>query len=382
MTEQDLSKLKVAVVHDWLTNLAGAEKVVIEILKLFPQADIYTSVYKPSAFKQVFSGHKVYTSFLQKVPLAKTKHQLFPVLRRYAFELFDFSDYDLVISSSTAEGKGVITNESTIHISYVHTPTRYFWSHYQQYLKDPGFGALDPIVRLQLKNIIKSSRRWDYAAAQRPDRLLANSQTVQERIEKYYKRPAQVVYPPVDIERFATIQVRPQDVPDKYFIVASRLIPYKRFDIAVKACEKANTQLVVVGDGSELAKLKDLAGDKVIFKGRASNSELTAYIQHAEALLFPGEEDFGIVPVEAMAAGTPVIAYAEGGVTETIIPSVTGELIDSQSVGAFAEVIGSFDAQQYDKKDLARQAEKFSQRAFRTGFEEVVRTGLRATSTT
>lgn len=382
MTEQDLSKLKVAVVHDWLTNLAGAEKVVIEILKLFPQADIYTSVYKPSAFKQVFGSHKVYTSFLQKVPLAKTKHQLFPVLRRYAFELFDFSDYDLVISSSTAEGKGVITNESTLHISYIHTPTRYFWSHYQQYLKDPGFGALDPIVRLQLKHIIKSSRRWDYAAAQRPDILLANSQTVQERIERYYKRPAQIVYPPVDIERFAKIQVRPQDVPDKYFIVASRLIPYKRFDIAVKACEKAGAQLVVVGDGSELSKLKDLAGDRVIFKGRAPDMELVTYIQHAEALLFPGEEDFGIVPVEAMAAGTPVIAYAEGGATETIIPSVTGELIDSQSVEAFAKAIRSFDAQRYDKKDLTSQAEKFSQKAFRVGFEEVVRTGLRAALTT
>lgn len=378
MAEQDLSKLKVAVVHDWLTNLAGAEKVVIEILKLFPQADIYTSVYKPSAFKQAFSGHKVYTSFLQKVPLAKTKHQLFPVLRRYAFELFDFSGYDLVISSSTAEGKGVITNESTLHISYIHTPTRYFWSHYQQYLKDPGFGALDSIVRFQLKHVIKSSRQWDYAAAHRPDILLANSQTVQERIERYYKRPAQIVYPPVDVERFAKIQVRPQDVPDKYFIVASRLIPYKRFDIAVKACEKASAQLVVVGDGSELAKLKDLAGDRVVFKGRASDMELVAYIQHAEALLFPGEEDFGIVPVEAMAAGTPVIAYAEGGATETVTPSVTGELIDSQSVEAFAKAIRNFDAQQYDKKDLASQAEKFSQKAFRMGFEEVVRTGLRA----
>lgn len=376
MADRDLSQLKVAVVHDWLTNLAGAEKVVIEILKLFPQADIYTSVYKPEPFKGLFAGHKVYTSFLQKVPLAKQKHQLFPVLRRYAFESFDFSGYDLVISSSTAEGKGIITSESTLHISYIHTPTRYFWSHYGQYLKDPGFGMLDPVVRFQLERTIKASRRWDYAAAHRPDILLANSQTVRDRIQKYYKRDSKVVYPPVDIEKFARPQARPADAPDEYFVVASRLIPYKRFDLAIKACEKAGKNLVVVGGGSELAKLKELAGGRVIFKGHVSDDELATYVQHAQALLFPGEEDFGIAPVEAMAAGTPVIAYAAGGATETVVPTETGELVASQSVGAFATALHTFDANQYSIEILRRQAKKFSHQIFRNSLEQVVRAGV------
>ncbi|MDQ5944282.1 MAG: hypothetical protein QG658_349 [Patescibacteria group bacterium] len=373
MAAAQTSQLRVAVVHDWLTNLAGAEKVVIEVLKIFPQADIYTSVYRPEAFGKIFKDHTVQTSFLQKVPFAKKKHQLFPVLRRYAFEAFDFSSYDIVISSSTAEGKGIITPESTLHISYIHTPTRYFWSHYNQYLKDPGFGLLDPLVRFQLKRTIKASRRWDYAAAQRPDLLLANSVTVQKRIEKYYKRSSQVVYPPVDTARFSEARNRPADAPEAYFVVASRLIPYKRFDIAVQACQKAGKRLVVVGGGSELKKLQQLADDTVLFKGHAPDDELVAYVQHADALLFPGEEDFGIAPVEAMAAGTPVLAYAAGGATETVVPGKTGELIDAQSVAAFARVLTAFRAEDYSRTELREHAENFSRQAFRTTMEKIIR---------
>lgn len=381
MVARDITALRVAVVHDWLTNVAGAEKVVFEMLRVFPQADVYTSVYRPEAFRGALQGHEIYTSFLQKVPLARKKHQLFPVLRRYAFEGFDFSDYDLVISSSTAEGKGIITPESTTHISYIHTPTRYFWSHYDQYLKDPGFGVLDPVVRFQLKRTIKSSRRWDFAAAQRPDVMLANSVTVQKRIEKYYKRSAEVVYPPVDTERFMHQQSRPSDAPESYFVVASRLIPYKRFDIAVQACQKAGKRLVVVGGGSELKKLKEMADGSVIFKGHTSDDALVAYVQHAEALLFPGEEDFGIAPVEAMAAGIPVIAYAVGGATETVIPGKTGELVDSQSVSAFAQALREFDAEKYSKGTLRAQAAKFSQEAFRERLLTVVHKGLSGSGT-
>lgn len=377
MAVRDIGTLRVAVVHDWLTNIAGAEKVVFEILRVFPQAEVFTSVYRPEAFGDALKGHKVHTSFLQRVPLARKKHQLFPVLRRYAFESFDFSGFDLVISSSTAEAKGIITPESTLHISYTHTPTRYFWSHYDQYLKDPGFGVLDPIVRFQLKRTIKASRQWDFAAAQRPDVLLANSATVQKRIEKYYKRTAEVLYPPVDTERFAKPHVRPSDAPDSYFVVASRLIPYKRFDIAIQASQKAGKRLVVVGGGSELKKLKEMAGDSVIFKGHATDSDLVAYMQHAEALLFPGEEDFGIAPVEAMAAGTPVIAYAAGGATETVIPGKTGELIPSQSVGAFTQALKEFDAQKYSKQSLQKHAQNFSELNFSERLRQLAGEGLK-----
>lgn len=377
MSDRDIATLRVAVVHDWLTNIAGAEKVVFEILKMFPQAEVFTSVYRPEAFGNTLKGHKVHTSFLQKVPLARKKHQLFPVLRRYAFESFDFSGYDLVISSSTAEAKGIVTSESTLHISYTHTPTRYFWSHYDQYLKDPGFGILDPIVRFQLKRTIKASRQWDFAAAQRPDVLLANSITVQKRIEKYYRRTAEVLYPPVDTERFAKSHPRPSDAPDSYFVVASRLIPYKRFDIAVQASQKAGKQLIVVGGGSELKKLREMADNNVIFKGHATDDDLVSYVQHAEALLFPGEEDFGIAPVEAMAAGTPVIAYAAGGASETVILGKTGELIPSQSVGAFAQALKDFDAQKYSTQVLQKQAEKFSELNFSQQLRQVVGEGLK-----
>lgn len=377
MAVRDIATLRVAVVHDWLTNIAGAEKVVFEILKVFPQAEVFTSVYRPEGFGDALKGHKVHTSFLQKLPMARKRHQLFPVLRRYAFESFDFSDYDLVISSSTAEAKGIITPESTLHISYIHTPTRYFWSHYDQYLKDPGFGVLDPIARFQLKRTIKASRQWDFAAAQRPDILLANSITVQKRIQKYYKRTAEVLYPPVDTERFAKPHSRPSDTPDSYFVVASRLIPYKRFDIAVRASQRAGRQLVVVGGGSELKKLREMADDSVIFKGHATDDDLVAYVQHAEALLFPGEEDFGIAPVEAMAAGTPVIAYAAGGATETVIPGKTGELIPSQSVSAFAQALTDFDAQKYSTQILQKHAEKFSESNFSQQLWQVVGEGLK-----
>lgn len=368
----DLTGLRVAVVHDWLTNIAGAEKVVFEILKIFPKADVYTSVYRSDIFRDILKGHKVYTSFLQKIPLARHKHQLFPVLRRYAFENFDFSNYDLVISSSTAEAKGIITSESTLHVSYIHTPTRYFWSHYDQYLSDPGFGALDPAVRFQLRRTIKSSRRWDFAAAQRPDVILANSATVQGRIQRYYKRQSEVVYPPVDIDRFAKEYPRPKNVPDSYFVVASRLIPYKRFDIAIKACMKARRHLVVVGSGSELTKLKGISNEMIQFMGHVSDEEMVAYVQHAEALIFPGEEDFGIVPVESMAAGTPVIAYAAGGATETVEPGKTGELIGSQSVAAFYTAVQDFNAKKYSAHVLSEYADKYRLAAFRDQLQSII----------
>lgn len=352
--------------------MGGAEKVVLSMLKVFPQADLYTSVYNPERMPE-FAKYDIRTSFLQKIPFAKRKHQLFPILRRFAFELFDFHDYDLVITSSTAEAKGVITSESTLHISYVHTPTRYYWSHYQEYLENPGFGWLNPIVRWQLKAHVKTSRKWDYAAAQRADYVLGNSNTVQKRIEKYYQRSSETLYPPVDTARFRKAHPRPQEAPEKYFVVVSRLIPYKRFDIAIEAATRNNQALIVLGSGSELQRLKAMAGPCVLFHGPASDRELEAFIQHAEALIFPGLEDFGIVPVEAMAAGIPVIAYDGGGASETVIDGVTGVLVKHQSVAAFAAAMRDFSTDNYSKEKIIARSQEFSDAVFTEKLAKLVK---------
>lgn len=357
--------MRVAIVHDWLTNLGGAERVVEAMLEAYPEADLYTSVYDDRKL-DLFRKHQVRTSFLQRVPLAKRKHQLFPILRRYAFEAFDFSQYDVVITSSTAEAKGVITSEGTLHASYINTPTRYYWSHYDEYLKSPGFGVLDPLVRWQLERTIEANRRWDFAAAQRADIVFGNSQTVVDRIEKYYQRKARVLYPNVETHKFQQPQPRPSGLPEKYFLVVSRLIPYKRVDIAIEAAVMSGTPLVVIGSGGQLPELKKLADDKVIFVGALDDRSVVAHMQHAEAFVFPGEEDFGITPVESMAAGVPVIGYARGGVAETIIDGETGILVDRQTATAFAKAFHRYQRSDYAASALAAQAEKFRRERFIT----------------
>lgn len=355
--------MRVAIVHDWLTNLGGAERVVEAMLEAFPQADLFTSVYNEKALPQ-FSNRKVTTSFLQHVPLATRRHQLFPVLRRYAFEQFDFHNYDVVITSSTAEAKGIITSESTLHISYINTPTRYYWSHYDEYIENPGFGVLDPLVRWQFPRTIEASRRWDYTAAQRADYVLGNSQTVVDRIQRYYKREAEVLYPNVETHRFEKPLPRPAGTPDSYFLVVSRLIPYKRIDIAVEAAGLAGVSLVVIGSGSQLKELRELAQDNVIFIDQADDKTVSAYMQHAEAFIFPGEEDFGITPVEAMSAGVPVIGYDKAGVQETVSDAKHGILVPRQSAAMFAEAMGRFVKSDYREADLRARADLFSRERF------------------
>lgn len=355
--------MKVAIVHDWLTNLGGAERVVEAMLQAYPEADLYTSVYDPGRCT-LFHRRKVYTSWIQNWPQAKRRHQLYPVLRRLAFESFDFSKYDVVITSSTAEAKGIITSESTIHISYINTPTRYYWSHYQDYLKDPGFGILDPLVRWQLKRTIKRSRTWDYSAAQRADYVLGNSQAVVERIERYYKRSATVLYPNVDTQRFVHPQPRPANAPENYYLVVSRLIPYKRIDLAVQAARMARANLIVIGAGSELERLRQLAGPQTTFLGPVTDQEVVAYMQHATAFLFPGEEDFGIAPLEASAAGVPVIAFAKGGALETVVEGRTGLFIAEQRPALMADAMRRLESQKWDKAVLRSQAHRFSQNRF------------------
>lgn len=363
---------RIAIVHDWLTNLGGAERVVAAMLDAFPDADLYTSVYNPDRL-DLFKGREVHTTFLQKLPLAKKKHQLFSSLRRLAFEQLDLSEYDVVISSTTAEAKGIITSERTKHISYMNTPTRYLWSHYDQYLESPGFGLLDPLARWQLRRTIVRARVWDYAAAQRPDVVLANSIHVQKRIKKYYDRDSTVVYPIVDVERFTKDHPRPKLAPRHYALVISRLVPYKRVDIAVEAAKLAHCPIVVIGTGPQEPMLRKLAGEGAVFLGEAPDEEVEAYLQHADVFLFPGEEDFGIAPVEAMASGTPVIAYAKGGALETV-SSEGGVLVEKQTAQAFARALSYYSVKEFSKASLRQRADLFGRQRFIDEIRQIVGT--------
>lgn len=356
--KKELSNLKVAIVHDWLVGLGGAERVVQSLLKIFPQADLYTSVYDPEKIT-IFKNYSVHTSFLQHWPLAKRKHQLFAKYRPMAFESFDFSDYDLVISSSSAEAKGVITPTETLHISYIHTPVRYYWSGYEDYLANPGFGLINPLVRLVMPSMVKKLRYWDYAAAQRPDFLIANSKVVAGRIKKYYERDSIVINPPVEVGRFKT-----QSKRDDYYLVVSRLVPYKRVDLAIEACNELGRDLVVAGRGPELKRLQKLAGKTVRFIDSPSDSQIEDLYARARAFIFSAEEDFGITPVEAMSAGLPVICFGSAGVTETVIDGKTGVYHSKQTKDSLVGAIEEFEKMQFEEELIRKRAEEFSEERF------------------
>ncbi len=360
--------MKIAIVHDWLTNLGGGERVVEALSEAFPNAPIYTSVYDPRGIS-LFNSKDVRSSFIQGWPLSKTKHQLYPMLRRYAFESFDFSEYEVVISSSSAEAKGIITNTETIHISYIHTPTRYYWSGYQDYINSPGLGMLNPLAKFVLPRVVNSMRIWDYAAAQRPDYLIANSKTVQERISKYYKRDSKIIFPPVDVDRFLGYK----DTSNKdYYLVVSRLIPYKKVELAVQACSELNKHLIVVGSGSELSRLRKLASGYIEFIENANDKLVAKLYSECKAFIFTAYEDFGITPVEAMASGSPVIAYGYGGASESVIDNETGIFFNTQSVDSLKEAISRFEQMKFSKKYIRSHADIFSKTRFIQGIKDVV----------
>jgi len=351
--------LKVAVVHDWLVGLGGAERVVDSILKLFPQADLYTSVYDDSNLK-IFKGRKVNTTFLQDWPLAKKKHQLFAAIRPLAFEGLDLSGYDLVISSSSAEAKGVITSTETKHISYIHTPVRYYWSAYEEYLQNPGFGLLNPFVRLVMPSMVSKLKSWDYAAAQRPDELIANSEVVAGRISKYYNRKSKIINPPVDYERFSKIKRNEKD----YYLVVSRFVPYKRIDLAIKACNELGKKLVIAGKGPELSSYKKLADENTEFVIKPTDSQIDRLYSGAKAFIFSAEEDFGITPVEAMASGVPVICFGKAGASETVVDGKTGVYHDKQTVESLSQAITKFELTQFSQEEVKNRAKHFSEERF------------------
>ncbi len=367
-----MSAPKIAIVADWLTNMGGAENVVLALHEAFPDAPIYTSVYTPETMP-AFNNLDVRTTYLQNLsaPLRKL-HKFFPMLRVKAFRDLDLSEFDIIISSSSAESKQVLkTRPGQVHICYCHTPIRYYWSHYSEYKKDPGFGNLNWPVRLAMPLMVPSLKKADYRAAQEVDVFIANSTEVQKRIKQYYKRPSTVVYPPVDVGRFEPARKR-----GDYYVALGRQVPYKRVDLAVAAATQLGINLQVYGDGSEHQRLVDIAGPTVRFFtdrfGDASDDAVTAALSSAKGYIFPAEEDFGIVQVEALAAGAPVIAYNKGGTLDIVQDGESGVLFTKQSIDAVVDAVKRAEQIDFLPSTLHRKAKRFDKGLFITKIRKIV----------
>lgn len=360
---------KIAIVADWLTNMGGAEPTILELHKLFPSAPIYTSVYNKDAMP-AFKDCDVRTTYLQKwLPeFIRYKHALWPVLRAHAFRKLDLSEFDIIISSSSAEAKAVKKRPGTIHICYCHTPTRYYWSHYEEFKNEFNFGFLTTIIRPFIPAFVRWMRKLDLESVKGVDIFIANSTVTQQRIKKYYGRPSTVIHPPVDIDRFTP----PPKTEREGFVLWGRHVPYKRFGIAIAACNQLKVPLTVIGNGPDTERLRKLAGPTVKFTGRVSDEALVKIAQHSKAFLFPNEEDFGISAVEALAAGTPVIAYAKGGALDIVEDSVTGILFKEQSVEGLIEAIKRFENYSFLPAMLHRKSKRFAKSLFATKIQKIV----------
>ncbi len=355
--------MRVALVHDYLNQMGGAEKVLLALHDLFPQAPIYTSIYEPRHVDRRFRSMDIRTSFMQRLPFVKHHHQPFLAMYPYAFERLDLRPYDLIISDSSAFAKGVVTRPEALHISYCHTPMRWAWN-YEEYVERERLGRT---TRMMLMPFITWLRTWDYATSARVDYFVANSPAVAARIAKYYRREAAFIPPPVDTSRF---YVAPQH--EDYFLVVSRLVPYKRIDLAVKAFSMLGLPLRIIGTGRDERRLRRMAAKNVRFLGRLSDDEVRSQMARCRALIFPGDEDFGITPVEAQASGRPVIAYGSGGALATVVEGSTGLFFYQQTPESLAEVVTSFQDDYFDPHAIRRHAEEFDTQRFLRRFSQFV----------
>jgi glycosyltransferase involved in cell wall biosynthesis len=366
--------VSVGIVADWLVTFAGAEKVIAEFINIYPESEIYSVVdFLSDDSRKLFNGKKSTTSFIQRLPFAKTKYQSYLPLMPLAIEQLDVIKHDIVLSSSHAVAKGVLTGPDQLHISYVHSPIRYAWDFQHQYLRESGLnkGLKGKLARWFLHKI----RMWDYRTANGVDHFIANSQFIARRIKKVYGRDADVIYPPVDVERF-TLQEEKED----FYFTASRMVPYKRIDLIVEAfSQMPDKKLIVIGDGSDMAKIKAKAGSNIEILGYQPDDVMQSHMQRAKAFVFAAEEDFGITPVEAQACGTPVIAFGKGGALETIRPygesKSTGIFFQEQSVASLLEAVQKFELvrESIDPNDCRDNALRFSAERFHRELDEYIK---------
>lgn len=356
---------RIAIIHDWLVVSGGAEVVLKYLLQLFPQADIYTLVDRlPSANRDFLKGHMIYTSRLNKYDFVAKKYKYFMPLMPYLIEQFDLSKYDLVISSSHFVAKGVITHPDQLHVSYIYSPVRYAWDLYYEYnrIGALGRGLKNTFMKIWLHKL----RIWDFVSAARPDYLIADSKFIAKRILKSWRRDSSVIYPPVEIEDAVF-----NDLKENYYVTLSRLVEYKRVDILVEAFNKMpDKKLIIIGDGRAKSSLEKIANKNVIFKGYLPKKEAMQIVSLAKAFLFMPKEDFGIVPLEAQACGTPVIAFGEGGALETVLDRKTGLFVKEQNAKSLEEAIVEFENIKIDTHECREFAQNFSPERFKAQISE------------
>jgi len=346
---------KIALVHDYFTQLGGAERVAEVMHESFPSAPMYTTVALPQFLPKGLRTADVRTSPMQKLPSLARHFRHYFMLYPFAVENFDLSQYDLIFSSSSGYAKGVHRRRNAIHVCYCHTPMRWVWR-YDDYVAREGFGKA---TRAAMPFLLWGLRKWDLRASRQPNYYIANSQLVAKRIKKIYGREAFVIPPPIDVQRFEMA-----NEVDDYYLVLSRLIPYKQIDIAIEACKRMNRRLIIIGEGPDRARLEKIADDRIEFLGRQPDKIVNYYAARCQALLFPGEEDFGMVPLEVNAAGRPVIAFRAGGALETVVENVTGVFFDQQNAHSLAEAMEKFEGLTWRQDTLRHHAEKFDCNVF------------------
>lgn len=363
--------MKVALVYDRVNKIGGAERILSVLHEIWPEAPLYTSVYNPKTAPWAKVFPKVVPSFLQNFPFA-VHHELYASLMPLAFESFSFDEYDVVISVTTEAAKGIITKPKTLHICYCLTPTRYLWSHYDDYFKGGFF-------RWLTKPVVAYLRTWDKIASQRPDYYLAISENVKERIKRYYDRDSEVIYPPIGLassrQPLATSRKKTRRYmldASGFFLIVSRLVPYKRIDLAIEAFNELGWPLKIVGTGSEMGKLKRMAKTNIEFLQELTDDALLRYYQGCQALIFPQDEDLGLTPIEAQACGKPVIAFRGGGALETVISGKTGDFFYPATKEALIKRLKDFNDKDYSQDECRKNAERFNKEVFRKRFEKVV----------